>query len=286
MSLDSLDEAVFARMSGGAAACARSSTVSTPRSTPGCTDQDQHRRAARRQRAHRARPARALPRQRRRRAPHRVHGRRQPQRLAPRAVVPSASCSSASARAGRSRRYRREYAARSRGATPTTTGGRDRLDLLGHAALLRRLHARAAVLGRQALHVPFRDAGTDLRGPLRAARATRRSAAILRSAGCSARIATASSARLRAGEAADAQGRDVLHRRVAELSSRTRRGHPADHGGRRGKPSRAARRPPRRASCFRRRSPRAERTGSRRQGAGVRTRPSSPASWPRSARTS
>ena len=92
------------------------------------------------------------------RALHRVHGRRRDERMAPgrrragardrrddRAYVPVAAGG-----AGVSRRGRAALALRRR-------GGRDRGHLVGHRAVLRRLHPRAPVGGGQAVHLPVRD---------------------------------------------------------------------------------------------------------------------------------
>ena len=83
VSLDSLDQAVFARMSGGFGGVAEVlDGIEHARRARTHAHQGERRDPARHQRPHRARPARALPRQRRHRALHRVHGRRQPQPLA------------------------------------------------------------------------------------------------------------------------------------------------------------------------------------------------------------
>ena len=127
---------------------------------------------------------RALPRHRRDRALHRIHGRRQPQRLASR----SRSCRRREllrddrARAGRSRRspgnYRGEVAERY---AFDDGARRGRLHLLGDAAVLRRLLARAAVVRRLAFTPACsRPSGTDLRGPLRAGASDAELPALLR----------------------------------------------------------------------------------------------------------
>ena len=90
---------------------------------------------------------------------------------------------------------------------------RDRRDRLGHAAVLRRLHARAALRGGAALHLPLR------RPRPRPARA--RCAAAPRTRSSRRDRARSGSARddryseIRSAETADLpQGRDALHRRL------------------------------------------------------------------------
>ena len=131
--------------------------------------QDQHGRQARRERARDRAAGAPFPRQRPHRALHRVHGRRPHQRLAhgrrrarrrDRARIDRAYA----ARAGRAQLPRR-----SRGALALSRRRRrDRRDRVGHAGVLPRLHARAAVDRRQALHLPVR------RRRLRPARAAAR----------------------------------------------------------------------------------------------------------------
>ncbi len=123
VSLDSLDQEVFARMSGGFGGVrqvldgieAAQQAGLAPIKINAVV-------AARRQRSHGARPRRALPRQRHHRALHRVHGRRQPQSLEPgaRGAVARARWR-ASARAGRCTRSRRTIEAKSPSVTPSTT---------------------------------------------------------------------------------------------------------------------------------------------------------------------
>ena len=84
VSLDTLDPEVFAKMSGGFGGVDEVlDGIEHARRAGPRAHQDQHRRAARRQRSHAARPAGAFPRHRRHRALHRVHGRRHAQSLEP-----------------------------------------------------------------------------------------------------------------------------------------------------------------------------------------------------------
>ncbi len=86
VSLDSLDEAVFTRMSGGFGGLPQVlDGIEAALAAGLAARQGQHRGPARAQRPHGARPARALPRHGRHRAADRIHGRRQPQRLGARA---------------------------------------------------------------------------------------------------------------------------------------------------------------------------------------------------------
>ena len=128
--------------------------------------QDQRRRAARRQRPHRARAAGAFPRHRRDRAFHRIHGRGQPQRLAAGAggALEGAAAARIRARWPLSAARARNIAARSR-ERHAFADGQGEIGFISSviAAILRRLLARAAVLGRLVLYLPVRDAGHDLR---------------------------------------------------------------------------------------------------------------------------
>ena len=116
---------------------------------------------------------RALPRPPADPALHRVHGRRREQRLASEQVVPAARDPRArSASAGRSSRCRAEPRGRGRHALRLPRrGGEIGVIHSVSAAVLRRLHARAAVRRRQALHLPVRDARAR---PARAAARRRR----------------------------------------------------------------------------------------------------------------
>ena len=121
-------------------------------------DQDQRRREARRERPHRRRPGAALPRSGAHPALHRVHGRRRDATAGGWTTWCPArrSCETISART----------AAGAAGAELPRRGGaalalprrrrRDRRHHLGHAAVLRRLHARAPLRRGPALHLPLR----------------------------------------------------------------------------------------------------------------------------------
>ena len=141
----------------------------------------------------------ALPRHGPHAALHRVHGRRRHERLAARRRRPGgrdrrADRGRVPARAGRGELPRRGRAAL---ALPRRRR-RDRRDRLGHAAVLRRLHARADLGRGPALHLPLRPPRAR---PARARprRRLRRRAAATRSprSGASAPTATRSCARRR-----------------------------------------------------------------------------------------
>ena len=113
---------------------------------------------------------------------HRVHGRGRDERLAARRRRPGAPRSSsgsprAAPRAGRGR----ATAARSRSAGATGRRRRDRRDPVGHAAVLRRLHARAHLGRGLALHLPLRRSTATTCAPRCAAARPTTSCATLRS---------------------------------------------------------------------------------------------------------
>ena len=256
--------------------------------------QDQHRRAARRQRSHGARPARAFPRHRRHRAVHRVHGRRHAQSLGSalgRAVARAAGAHSRALAAARRApaHYRGEVAERY-----AFDDGAGEIGFISSvsAAVLRRLHrARACPPTASFYTCLFATPGTDLRGPLRAGASDEE---LLR--GWSAASGPAARDRyselrasLRRARPRAAQDRDELHRRVSTMLSSRRRRRPARPW------STSAARPVTRRTAVaeaRVRFPREAARDHSRAGGFTRrrgrcsTRRSSPASWPRSARTS
>ena len=154
------------------------------------------------------------------RALHRVHGRRRDQRLAHGRRGPrrARSCA-ASTREFPLEPADANYTRRGRGALALPRRlGRDRRHLLGHAGVLPRLHARAPVDRRQALHVPLRErrattCATLLRaGASDAASSQRDRRDLARRADRYSEIRTA------ADRARD-EGRDVVHRRLSRAST-------------------------------------------------------------------
>ncbi len=178
VSLDSLDDDVFRAMNDVDFPVARVLEGIDAAAAAGPAGEGQHGRQARRERRQRSSPmARHFRGTRPHPALHRVHGRRPHERLAARRR-----------RAGRRdrRRDRRRAAARAGRAQLPRRGRaalalprrrrRDRRDRLGHAAVLRRLHARAALGRGPALHVPLRAcAATTCARSSAAARRTRSS---------------------------------------------------------------------------------------------------------------
>ena len=129
------------------------------------------------------------------------------------------------------RRDRRGMAARAAGADPARRGRRtlrlcgrrrrDRIHFVRHAAILRRLHARAAVLGRRLLHLPVRDGRDRLPFVAARGRGRRRVAPADPRRMAAARGSLQRVARAPGGRCAAAQDRDVLHWRMRQKGSRT-----------------------------------------------------------------
>ena len=174
VSLDSLDDATFGAMNGVDFPVAGCSTGSTRRARPGSSRSrstwssgaGSTSRASCRWRAGHARRGHDP-------AVHRVHGRRPHERLAAgRGRSGRGGRRARSARSCRSSRPTPATAARSPTAGAIATARRGRRHRVGDPAVLRRLHAGAAVGRGQALHVPVRGRRATTCGRCCAAGAT------------------------------------------------------------------------------------------------------------------
>ena len=282
-------------MSGGFGGVGRSARRHRTRAARGPrAHQDQHGRAARRQRSHAARPAGALPRHRRHRALHRIHGRRHAQPLeARRWSCRRASSRRASTRAGRSRRASANY----RGEVAERYAFEDGTGEVGFISSVSQPFcgdcSRARLSSDGSFYTClFATQGIDLRGPLRAGATDDELFELIRGIWSGAPRPLQRAARLDARRRRPAQGRDELHRRLTDAAHKSRLTHldaanrptMVDVGAKTATLPRGQRRS--HASNYRRRwRARSRAPAIARRRARCSTPPSSPASWPPSART-
>jgi cyclic pyranopterin phosphate synthase len=195
VSLDTLDPDVFAKMSGGFGGVAEVLEASSTRGARARAHQDQHRRAARRERSHAARPAGAFPRHRRHRALHRIHGRGHAQSLEPALVVPSRELAARISARWPLRSLAPDY----RGEVAERHAFEDGMGEVGFISSVSQPFCgdctRARISSDGSFYTClFATQGVDLRGPLRAGATDDELFELIRASGAAGAIATASCA--------------------------------------------------------------------------------------------